>query len=65
MSKLHLYRVLITISKNSFQRVFPIFVIGTTLYICMSALPFRYVFPLILTKLITMFTVLSRHAHSD
>ena len=34
------------------------FVVGTTLYICMSALPFGLVFSLLLTKKTTMFAVL-------
>jgi len=29
------------------SKEFPLFVIGTTLYICMSALPFGYVFSLL------------------
>ena len=42
-----------------------LFVIGTTLYICMSSLHFGYVFSLLLTKKTNMFTVLCRHAHCD
>ena len=45
--------------------VFPLFVIGTTLYIGMSALPFGKVLTFLLTKKTTMVTVLCRHAHSD
>ena len=45
--------------------LFHIFVIWTTLYVCMRALPFGQLFPLLLTKTTTMFTVLCRHAHSD
>ena len=39
---------------------FHIFVIGTTLYICMSTLLFGEVFSLLLTEKTTMFTVLCR-----
>ena len=41
------------------------FVIGTTLYIYMSALPFGQVYPLLLTRNTTLFTVLCRHEHSE
>ena len=47
------------------DRLFPLFVIKTILYICTSALPFGQVFSLVLTKKTSMFTVLCRHAHSD
>jgi len=50
---------------QSLGLVFTLFVIGTTLHICMSALPFGYVFSLLLAKKTIMFTVLCRHAHSD
>jgi len=32
------------------QKQFPLFVIGTTLYMCMSAFPFGLVFSLLLTR---------------
>ena len=41
------------------------FVIGTSLYICTSALPFGYFFSLLLTKKATMFIFVCRHTHSD
>ena len=53
-----LYKEAVRTCLHSLLELFSLFVIRTTLYTCMSALPFGYVFSLCLTKKTTMFTVL-------
>ena len=43
----------------------PLFIWGTTLYICMNALPFGDFFSLFFVKKNTTFTVLCKHTHFD